>query len=214
MRIPSQLNCLTGLLALAIVTGCQSASQQMPPRTPTFESYELTDDPVYAQAAEQHWALIVARCDKSDAAARADCSLRETIRSLPDGEVVRDYCHGEGGYIVVSDCIIKMALTLDLRRLTRDSDPAAILSRMPRDSYPFGPGRAAGGFVKAIWQGCPEDTDAQQCRATEAAARLGLSAGTKAACAQLDQERKFLRCLISHRLADVMGAAAARLGPA
>ncbi|MDY0873872.1 hypothetical protein [Dongia rigui] len=199
------------IIALSVVTGCQSASQWTPPASPTFQSYELTDDPAYTEAAREHWSLVVARCSNGGSDARAACSLDVVSRSLPDGATVTDYCRWNGGYIIESDCIIKMALTLDLRRLARDPDPTSILTGMPRDSYPFGPGRAADGFAATVWQEC--GNDARECHITEAAARLGLSAGVKAVCQRLERERATLRCLISHRLADVMKDATRRLLP-
>jgi len=200
------------VLLLLAIAGCQTAPQRTLSASPTFQSYELTDDPAYAEAAREHWSLIVARCGNEDSATRATCSLDTVGRSLPDGATVADYCHGDGGYIVESDCIIKMALTLDLRRLARDPDPLSILAGMPRDSYPFGPGRAAGGFAAAVWQECPDNT--RECHITEAAARLGLSASAKAECPRLEREQAALSCLISRRLADVMRDATRRLLPA
>lgn len=212
MRRHSTIARLAALLLL-VATGCQPAQQRPAPDSPQFQSYELTDEPAYIQAENEHWSLIVARCG-SNAETRAACSIDAVSRSLPDGASVSKLCAGDGGYIIESDCITRMALAFDLWRMARDPDPAGILSAMPRDSYPFALGRAANGLAKSIWQACPDGPAARQCRLTEAAARMGLSASVKSDCQTFDIERDVIRCLIGRRLAEIMREAARRLLPA
>ncbi len=177
-------------------------------------AYELLKDEAVFDAVGAHWGLAIKKCGVKKGMKEADidqaCILDLVGRSLPDTELVSEYCQRQDDFVAESDCLTMSSFAVDLARRAENPPIQAFLGDLP-SKYGEASGKAAMLLAEAIWQKCPDGPGAEKCRVDEAMARLQTTPADLSRCEVLPEDRKIVSCLIIARFVHHMNAGTEKL---
>jgi hypothetical protein len=177
-------------------------------------AYELLKDEAVFDAVGAHWGLAMKKCGVKKGMKEADidqaCILDLVGRSLPDTELVAEYCGGQDDFIAESDCLTMSSFAVDLARRAENPPIQTFLGDLP-SKYGEASGKAAMALAEAIWLKCPDGPGAEKCRVDEATARLQTTPSDLSRCEALPEDRKIVSCLIIARFVHHMNAGTEKL---